>query len=119
MRRVRELDALRGLMLVWITLTHLPTSLSRYVNQSCGFVSAAEGFIFLSALITGRIYFGLAQRNGYGAIQQKLRRRTLLLYLYHAVLLAFVFLMVVPIAAAGTHPDLHNRLDFYFNVPKD
>jgi len=39
-----------------MTLTHLPT-ISAYVNQPFGFVSGAEGFIFLSALFTGRIYF--------------------------------------------------------------
>ena len=41
-RRRIELDALRGLMLVWITCTHLPTIASTYVNQPFGFVSAAE-----------------------------------------------------------------------------
>src|ERR1700751_1047132 len=116
MRRLKELDPLRGFLLVWITLTHLPTVLSTYVNQPFGFVSAAEGFIFLSALFTGRIYFRLAERNGYGAMQQKLQKRTLRLYLYHAFLLSFVFLMAVPIAAGGTRPGLHNLLDFYFNA---
>jgi hypothetical protein len=114
MRRLEELDAVRGLMLVWITLTHLPTVLSTYVNQPFGFVSAAEGFIFLSALFTGRIYFRLAQRDGYEAMQQKVRRRTLRLYLYHALLLSLAFLVAVPIAARGTRPGLHNLLDFYF-----
>jgi hypothetical protein len=86
------------------------------VNQPFGFVSAAEAFIFLSALFTGRIYFRLAQREGYGAMQQQLGRRTLRLYLCHAVLLTFVFLVAVPIAASGTRPGLHNLLDFYFNA---
>src|ERR1700756_517891 len=116
MRRLEELDALRGFLLVWITLTHLPTVVSRYVNQPFGFMSAAEGFIFLSALFTGRIYFGLEQRKGYGAMQQNLRARTFRLYLYHAFLLSFVFLVAVPIAASGTRPGLHNLLDFYFNA---
>ena len=116
MRRLNELDALRGLMLVWMTLTHLPTVLSTYVNQPFGFVSASEGFIFLSALFTGRIYFGLAERNGYGAVHRKLSVRTLRLYLYHVLLLGFVFLVAVPIAASGTRPGLHNLLDFYFDA---
>ena len=116
MRRLNELDALRGLMLVWMTFTHLPTVLSTYVNQPFGFVSASEGFIFLSALFTGRIYFGLAERNGYAAMHRKLSVRTLRLYLYHVLLLGFVFLVAVPIAASGTRPGLHNLLDFYFNA---
>src|ERR1700741_3821396 len=113
-RRI-ELDAVRGLMLVWIALTHLPTSVNAYVNQPFGFVSAAEGFIFLSALFTGRIYFQMAERNGYGAMYRKLGTRTAQLYLYHVLLLSFAFLVAIPIAASGTRPGLHNLLDFYFD----
>jgi hypothetical protein len=115
-RRRIELDALRGLMLVWIACTHLPTVASTYVNQPFGFVSAAEGFIFLSALFTGRIYYRLAQHDGYRPMTLKLWARTLRLYLYHALLLAFVFLVAVPIASRGNRPGLHNLLDFYFDA---
>jgi hypothetical protein len=116
MRRLEELDALRGLMLVWMTVTHLPTVLTPYTNQPFGFVSASEGFIFLSALFTGRIYFRLAQRDGHSVMRKKILGRTLQLYLYHAVLLGLVFLMAVPISANGRHPGLHNLLDFYFSA---
>jgi hypothetical protein len=109
-----ELDAARGLMLVWITLTHLPTAASAYVNQPFGFVSAAEGFIFLSALFTGRIYFRLAEHDGYRAMEHRLWSRTVRLYFYHALLLAFAFMVAVPIAERGNRPGLHNLLDFYF-----
>jgi hypothetical protein len=114
MGRRLELDALRGLMLVWITLSHLPTAASAYVNQPFGFVSAAEGFIFLSALFTGRIYYRMAQHDGYRPMTLKLWSRTLRLYGYHALLLAFTFLVAVPIASRGNRPSLHNLLDFYF-----
>src|SRR6202140_4957946 len=114
MGRRLELDAVRGLMLVWITLTHLPTIASTYVNQPFGFVSAAEGFIFLSALFTGRIYSRMAEHDGYRTMTLKLWTRTLRLYGYHALLLAFVFLVAVPIASRGNRPGLHNLLDFYF-----
>jgi hypothetical protein len=114
MGRRLELDALRGLMLVWIALTHLPTAASTYVNQPFGFVSAAEGFIFLSALFAGRIYFRMAEHDGYRAMTLRLWTRTLRLYGYHAILLAFLFLVAVPIASRGNRPGLHNLLDFYF-----
>ena len=116
MGRRLELDAVRGLMLVWMVTTHLPTKLPTYVNQPFGFISATEGFIFLSALFTGRIYFRLAQRSGYGAMRRKLWLRTLRLYGYHGLLLAFAFLVAVPIAAHGNRPGLHNLLDFYFTA---
>jgi len=114
MGRRTEIDAVRGLMLVWMVATHLPTVLPNYTNQPFGFVSASEGFIFLSALFTGRIYFRLAQREGYAAMRAKLLLRTLRLYGYHALLLGFAFLVAVPIAARGNRPQLYNLLDYYF-----
>jgi uncharacterized membrane protein len=41
MNRLWELDALRGLMLVLMTLTHLPTRFSDPAGQPFGWVSAA------------------------------------------------------------------------------
>jgi hypothetical protein len=38
-----------------MTLTHLPTHLSDLVNEPFGFVSSAEGFVFLSALLVARL----------------------------------------------------------------
>src|ERR1700740_379332 len=116
MGRRLEIDPVRGLMLVWMALTHLPTFLPTYTNQPFGFVSASEGFIFLSALFTGRIYFRLAEREGYPAMSRKLLLRTLRLYGYHALLLAFAFFVAVPIAARGNRPQLHNLLPYYFPV---
>jgi hypothetical protein len=107
---------MRGVMLVWIALTHLPTAASSWVNQPFGFVGAAEGFIFLSALFTGRIYFRIAEHDGYRAMTRKLWARTLRLYGYHALLLAFAFLVAVRIASHGDRPGLHNLLDFYFTA---
>src|ERR1700676_5108815 len=115
-QRIEELDALRGLMLVWITCTHLPTILSTCVNQPFGFFAATEGFIFLSALFTGRIYFRIAERDGYGAMLQKLWMRTGKLYGYQLLLLAFAFVIEAPIAAHGNRPAVHNLLDFYFSA---
>jgi len=50
-----ELDALRGLMLVAMTLTHMPTRFSDPAGQPLGFVSAAEGFVMLSAYMAGSV----------------------------------------------------------------
>src|SRR5579864_6338856 len=116
MNRRPEIDAVRGLMLVWMVMTHLPTLLPDYTNQPFGFVSASEGFIFLSALFTGCIYFRLAEHRGYPAMRKKIGMRTLRLYGYHALLLAFAFLVAVPIASNGNRPNLHNLLDFYFTA---
>ena len=115
-RRLEELDALRGLMLVWITCTHLPTALSSYVNQPLGYFAATEGFIFLSALFTGRIYFAISLRQGNGAMCRSLWMRTARLYCYQLLLLAFAFVIAAPIAARGNRPAVHNLLDYYFST---
>ena len=47
-RRYWEIDAVRGLMLVLMTITHVPTRFTDPVGQPFGFVSAAEGFVLLS-----------------------------------------------------------------------
>lgn len=115
-RRLQELDALRGLMLVWITLTHLPTVVSTYVNQPLGFFAATEGFIFLSALFTGRIYFGIARREGERAMCRKLWMRAAKLYGYQLLLLGVAFVIGAPLAARGNRPAMHNLLDYYFSA---
>jgi len=112
--RVSELDALRGLMLLWITATHLPTPLSTYVNQPFGFFAGTEGFIFLSALFTGLIYIRVAERQGWGTMCRRLWARAGRLYGYHLLLLVVAFAIGAPLAARGNHPAVHNLLDFYY-----
>ncbi len=68
MSRRAELDALRGLMLVTMVLTHLPTRLRSYSDQPLGFVSAAEGFVFLSAFVAGSDCSGAMRVGGPGLL---------------------------------------------------
>ena len=114
MKRRIELDAARGAMLVWMTLTHLPTMLTPWVNQPFGYISASEGFIFLSALFTGRIYFRVLERDGAGAMTWKLFLRALRLYRYHVALLFAAFVVVARFAISSHNQNLYNLLDFYF-----
>jgi hypothetical protein len=114
MRREIEIDAARGLMLVWMTLTHLPTALTPWVNQPLGYISASEGFIFLSALFTGRIYYGLLTRDGLGKMNAKLLLRALRLYGCHVMLLFCVFVIAAHYALGAQRQALYNLLDFYF-----
>src|SRR5438270_13031259 len=114
--RIEEVDALRGLMLVWMTCTHLPTVLSTYVNQPLGFFAATEGFIFLSALFSGRICAGMIERSGENAMCRNMWRRAGRLYGYQLLLLAFAFVIEAPIAAHCNTPAVHNLLNYFFTV---
>jgi hypothetical protein len=115
--RQPELDALRGLMLVWMTLTHLPTRVSIYSNQTLGFVSSAEGFIFLSAFLTGRIFSRKLNETGYGEVGRRLFARAARLYGYHLALLAIAFTVVAKVAIHTNQPSLTGLLDFYLAHP--
>jgi hypothetical protein len=114
--RVSELDALRGLMLLWITATHLPTPLSAWVSQPFGFFAGTEGFIFLSALFTGLVSYRTAEREGPRAARRRLWARAGRLYGYHLTLLVIAFAVGAPLAMRGNHPAVHNLLDYYYAV---
>lgn len=114
--RIEELDALRGLMLVWMTCTHLPTALSIYINQPFGFFAATEGFIFLSALFSGRICMRMVERQGSRPMCTNMWKRAWRLYCYQIALLILAFIIEAPIAARGNRPAVHNLLNYYFSV---
>ena len=104
MQRQGELDWLRGMMLVLMTITHLPTWFGAHVGQPFGFVSAAEGFVFLSAYLVGSVYARTARERGFAAMRRALWGRTLKVYAAHIALLLFLLLLLVPIAhARGAH----------------
>src|SRR6202020_1881711 len=116
LQRRPELDALRGLFLVWMTLTHLPTRLSDLVNQPLGFISSAEGFVFLSALLVGRVYMRQAMENA-GRLRGKLWKRALRVYAYHVSLLLLAFTFAAAFAVYRHHAALQHLLDFYIAHP--
>jgi hypothetical protein len=116
LERRPELDALRGLFLVWMTITHLPTRFSDFVNQPLGFVSSAEGFVFVSALLVGRLYIRDLVQNP-GNVRAKLWKRSLKIYSYHLIMLALAFTVVAQIAIHTHKAALTNLLDFYLAQP--
>jgi hypothetical protein len=116
LQRLPELDALRGLFLVWMTLTHLPTRFSDFVNQPFGFISSAEGFVFLSALLVGRLYIRELMQNPAG-VRVRLWKRSLKLYGYHMLLLVFAFTVGATWAEHAHRTAITNLLNFYLNHP--
>jgi hypothetical protein len=115
-QRRPELDALRGLFLVWMTLTHLPTRLSELVNQPFGFVSSAEGFVFLSGMLVATLYIHRASEDS-GDVRNKLWKRALRIYGYHLIMLAMVFTVVAAFAAHTHRAAIYNLLNFYLAHP--
>ena len=116
LERRPELDALRGLFLVWMTVTHLPTRFSDFVNQPLGFVSSAEGFVFISAFLVGRLYIRDLVQNP-ANVRARLWKRSFKIYGYHLLMLALAFTVVAGFAVHTHKAALTNLLDFYLAHP--
>ncbi len=116
-RRRDELDILRGVLLVMMAVTHLPTRLSLYSSQPFGFVSAAEGFVFLSAFLVGSTYSRKLVEHGSEYVRTRLWQRAGKLYVAHLALLLFAFTIVAAIAVVSGRPALRNHLSVYFDSP--
>jgi hypothetical protein len=116
--RVVELDILRGFLLLWMTFTHLPTRASTISNQTFGFVSGAEGFIFLAAFMVGQIQLRAAQKHGEKFAFFDIVRRTCRVYLYHCGLLAVAFTLVAVIGVQFHRQALENLLSYYLQAPR-
>jgi hypothetical protein len=113
-----ELDILRGFLLLWMTLTHLPTKASIVSNQTFGFVSGAEGFIFLAGFMIGQLEHRIEARAGFDATLRDLRKRVIRVYSYHAALLIISFTAVAWVAQHYNRLGLQNLLSFFFSHPK-
>ena len=117
MDRRWELDLLRGFMLVMMFTTHLPTRFSDMLGQPFGFVSAAEGFVMLSAFMAGMVYTGRAEKAGIGAMKTAFFKRVMTVYACHAALLLFLFSVIALLGVKLDQPALTNLLDFYLREP--
>jgi hypothetical protein len=112
-----ELDAMRGLMLVLMTLTHLPTTLADPLGQPLGYVSAAEGFVLLSAYMAGRVYAGKLDRQGPEAMKTAFFNRALKLYACQLALVFFAFTVIAGIGLLSREGAIAGLLGFFLERP--
>ncbi|MCK9512864.1 MAG: OpgC domain-containing protein [Pigmentiphaga sp.] len=115
--RQTHLDALRGLFLVLMTSTHLPTWFGVPTSQSFGFVSAAEGFVFLSAYMAGLVYTRRAARDGMAAMKRTFWKRTRLIYACQVACLLFLFTVIAALDVKFEQPAATNLMSFYLQAP--
>jgi hypothetical protein len=88
-----RIDTLRGLFLVLMMVDHLPSHpLLRFTVQSFGFVSAAEGFVFVSGLVSAWVYGRILVKDGEAALRRRAWHRARDIYLTHLVLYTLVLL---------------------------
>lgn len=82
-----RLDAVRGLFLIIMAGVHVPSPVSTLLREPFGFVSAAEGFIFLSGCLAGLVYGKVYLKSGWETMTQKVWRRSRLVFIIHLALL--------------------------------
>jgi hypothetical protein len=104
--RVVALDALRGLLVVLMALNHVPTNIEGFTNHPLGFVSSAEGFMFLSGLIGGFVFVRKLSQDGLAVAGTACWRRAATIYGYHAAafLLVFAWIGCFALANDGVFP---------------
>lgn len=86
-------DTLRGLLLVCMTVNHLPTEIRTVTDQSLGVFSAAEGFVFISGLMAGWVYTRKYRNLGPSGAWAAAIGRSKTIYLWH--ILSFVSSLLV------------------------
>lgn len=115
--RLWQIDALRGLMLVLMTLTHVPTRFASPAGQPFGYVSAAEGFVLLSAFMAGWVYTGRQKKSGIPGMRLAFLKRVAKIYLSQAALLIFLFSAVAVIGLTTRQSAITNLVSFYLQHP--
>lgn len=91
-------------MLVIMGINHIPADLHVLTNHPFGFVSAAEGFVFLSGLLVGLIYGRRARVEGLPAARRALLKRVMTIYRAHLACALLLFLWVQLFAAVSGEP---------------
>jgi len=92
--RLEYLDTLRGLLLVLMAVNHIPSPLHAVTDHPLGFMSAAEGFVFLSGLMAGLVFTRKLLRDGQTELLRACFLRARSLYVYHIVSYFTVFLVI-------------------------
>jgi hypothetical protein len=91
MKRMVELDVLRGFLLLMMVVNHSPSPLRQLTDQPIGFFSTAEPFVFISALLAGLLFQKRSEKLGFAAARAATLQRALKIYRAHLITLFVVF----------------------------
>ena len=95
LKRDARVDALRGIALIMIFIDHVPGNLLGLVTlRNFGFADAAELFVLLAGFSSMVAYGGSFDRDGVTTGLRRVFMRCLRLYIYQAILLLAVLIVV-------------------------
>ena len=90
--RFTELDFLRGLCLVLMTIDHFgDVGIVRFF----GFFSPADGFVFISGIVAGIVYTKRLINSSYEELKSSALKRALQIYKYHILCLLCLCLLIL------------------------
>ena len=67
MKRLIEIDILRGFLLLMMVVNHSASALRIFTDQPIGFFSTAEAFVFVSAFLAGLLFQRRSENLGFHA----------------------------------------------------
>lgn len=109
-RRFHGLDVLRGVLLIVMAVSHLPTRFRAYSHDLWGLTSAAEGFVLVAAFLAGWLGTERARTRGWDQLRRHCLGRSFELYRYHLVLLCLALML----RHATHHPTALKRLLWFY-----
>jgi len=115
MKRFIELDVLRGILLLMMSIGHSPSALRRFTDRPLGFFTTAECFVFVSAFLAGMVFRKRAEKLGFSAARSSSIHRAGRIYWAHLVTLSFAF--VLGSFFLPELPGIRNLLDHYLLNP--
>jgi len=98
MKRRYQLDFFRGIFLIIITIDHFLSDnniIKRFTYESVGWVTAAEGFVFLSGLTADLVYTHKYNNNSQKSLMMTATKRAWKIYQNHMVIFLLVILLLM------------------------
>ena len=90
--RYTNLDFLRGICLLIMTIDHFG---DLGIVRIFGFFTAAEGFVFISGIVSGIVYYRRYQKTSQRELRQSAFARALKIYKYHLICAICLVLLVI------------------------
>ncbi|EHS48975.1 Uncharacterized conserved protein UCP028704, OpgC [Rhizobium sp. PDO1-076] len=105
MKRLDVIDGMRGYFLVFMLVNHLVFTgglwLVEINHRNLAFVEDAQGFVFLSGLLTGMVYARKMMKDGYAVGRDRIWSRALELYRYAMGIMLVVLALQLILPGAG------------------
>lgn len=114
--RYTQLDFLRGLMLIIMTIDHLGSQLYKLTLSPFGFFTSALGFVFLSGLVAG-IVAQKKENQPFEQLVQIFHSRAFKIYKYHIITFIVLYFVGLLLYTNGINLEAFNSFELSSPIP--